>query len=70
MENINFKLWLKKEDAAASAPAVAAPASAVSQSNGSSTTTSDIAKVPMKLGCGQSCGKDFFKNWSYKKKKK
>lgn len=70
---LNFKQWIKEQTTAAtpSTPVVAATPSA----NSSSTTTgvtlsSDIAKVPTRIGCGKDCGKDFFKNWHHKKKRK
>lgn len=73
---INFKRWLEEQTAAAAGPA--STSSSVSATAGpaagsaitGATLSGDIAKVPMRLGCGKDCGKDFFKNWHYKKKRK
>lgn len=65
--NLNFKDWLKEQ-----ATAVAAPASVSVSTTSSSfggTLSSDIAKVPNKIGCEKDCSGDY-KNWYYSKRKK
>lgn len=72
---LNFKQWIKEQTTAAAPSTPVAPVPPVPSANSSSTTnvvtlSSDIAKVPTRIGCGKDCGKDFFKNWHHKKKRK
>lgn len=71
--NLNFKDWLREQATAVAASASASAPAPVSSSTTSSssggTLSSDIAKVPNKIGCGKDCGRDY-KNWYYSKRKK
>lgn len=69
MKFINFQKWMEEEAAAAApAPTTSTSASNTVTSNSSGgTMTTDVAKLPNKLGC-VSCSKDF-KNW-YRKRRK
>jgi hypothetical protein len=69
---LNFKQWIKEQTTAAapSTPVAAAPSANSSSTTNGVTLSSDIAKVPTRIGCGKDCGKDFFKNWHHKKKRK
>lgn len=68
--NLNFKEWLKEQATAVVAVAAPTPVSASTTSSSSGgTLSSDIAKVPNKIGCGKDCSGDY-KNWYHSKRKK